>query len=108
MVVLFSVVEHVLTVNTLGLESGQELQTLSVESVQVDVVDFAFETWVTDGEVNVVDVLAILMLVLLLDQIFLIEFSQGLSEWRENFVEFAHDSDFFAVAFLKLTKTYLF
>ena len=72
MVVLFSVVEHVLTVNTLGLESGQELQTLSVESVQVDVVDLAFETWVTDGEVNVVDVLAILMLVLLLDHIFLI------------------------------------
>ena len=108
MVVLFSVVEHVLTVNTLGLESGQELQTLSVESVQVDVVDLAFETWVTDGEVNVVDVLAILMLVLLLDQIFLIELSQGLGEWRENFVEFAHDSDFFTVAFLKLTKTYLF
>ena len=52
MVVLFSVVEHVLTVNTLGLESGQELQTLSVESVQVDVVDLAFETWVTDGEVT--------------------------------------------------------
>ena len=108
MVVLFSVVEHVLTVNTLGLESGQELQTLSVESVQVDVVDLAFETWVTDGEVNVVDVLAILMLVLLLDQIFLIKLSQGLGEWRENFVEFAHDSDFLTVAFLKLTKTYLF
>lgn len=104
MLVLLSVLQNVLTVNTLSPQSWQKLHSLSVVSVQVHVVNLTLHACVTNREVDVVNVSAVLVLVFLLHHVLFIELAKGVIEVSEYLVEFALDSQVLAVVFYDLVK----
>ena len=99
MLILLPVVKSVLAIYALSAQTGEELDSLAIVGVQVDVVDFTLHTGVTDGEMDVVDIAAVLVLVVLLDHVFLVEFSEGVVEVGKHFIEFTSDTEVLAVAF---------
>jgi hypothetical protein len=98
--VLLSVLQNVLPVNPLRAQTWQKLDSLSIVSVKVNVVNLTIHAGITDGEMHVVNVLAMFVLVFLLKHVFLIELSQGLIEVGKNFVEFTFDYQILTVVFL--------
>lgn len=104
MLILLPVVKSVLAIDALCTQSGEELDSLAIVGVQVDVVDFALHTGVTDGEMDVVDIAAVLVLVVFLDHVFLVEFSEGVVEVGKHLVKLASDTQVLAVAFYGVIK----
>lgn len=105
MLVPLSVLKNILTINSISTQAWQKLNSLSIISVKVNVVNLPLKTWITNCEVNVVNVLAMLMLVFFLDHVILVKLSQGLVKVSEHFVELASDSQLFAVIFLNKQKS---
>lgn len=64
--IFLSVLKCILTIDTFSAETWQELDSLAIKSVQVDVVDLTLKTFIADGEVDIVNVSALLVLVLFL------------------------------------------
>lgn len=56
---------------------------------------------------NVVDVSAVFVLVLLLDHVFFVELSQSLFEVGEDLIELTSNPEFFAVVFFNKNIKYL-
>lgn len=98
-VVLLSVLQCVLTVNTLSAQSWQKLNSSSIISVKINVVNLSIQTRVANSKVNVVNVLSVLMEIFSLNHVGFIEFSQSVFETGENIIKNASDSQFFAVVF---------
>jgi hypothetical protein len=108
MLILLPVLEGVLPINTLSAQSGEELNPLTIVRVKVHIVDIALHAGITDGEVDVVNVAPVLVLVLLFDHVFLVEFAQGVVEVREYLVKFTSDAQILAVVFYGvIRKKYL-
>ena len=87
MLILLPVVQNVLPINALGVQSRQKLDSPVVIRVQVNVVHLTLHACVTNRKVNVVNVFAVLVLVFLLDQVLLVKFSQRVLEVAEHLVE---------------------
>lgn len=64
--IFLSVLQCVLAIDAFSAETGQELYSLSVKSIQVDVVNLTLKTFVADGKVDIVNVSALFVLVLFL------------------------------------------
>ena len=97
MLILLPVLQGVLSINPFSIQPWQELNPLAIISVQVHVVDLALHAGVTDRKVDAVNVSAVLVLVLLLDHVLLVEFSQGFVKVCKHFVELAANAQVLAV-----------
>ena len=107
MLILLPVLQNVLPINPLSVQSRQKLNSPIVIRVQVNVVHLALHACVADCKVNVVNVLPVLVLVFFLHQVLLVEFTQCVLEVAEHLVKWTTDSHVFTVVFLILIYLYL-
>jgi hypothetical protein len=96
-VVFFLILEEVFAIDLLRVDAGQELSSLSIESVQVDVEDLTVQARVSDGKVNVVDVFSFLTFIALFSEVFSIKLSEGSLVAGEDLNKLARNSDILMV-----------
>ena len=87
MLILLPVLQNVLPINPLRVQSRQKLNSPIVIRVQVNVVHLALHACVAYCKVNVVNVLPVLVLVFFLHQVLLVEFTQCVLEVAEHLVK---------------------